>query len=351
MRAAGLAGCARRIALAGLAIGWGAAQGCRGMPAHERPQGEGEGEGEAARGTAAAAPSSVRDRLARHVTVLAGEIGERNLAHPEALERAARHVEAEWAALGLEVERQVFEVAGRPVRNLAVELPGTSARDELVVVGAHYDSALGTPGADDNATGVAVLLELTRVLVDAPRARTIRLVAFVNEEAPYFATDAMGSERHARRSRERGERIVAMLSLEMLGYFRAEAGTQELPAVLRGRYPDRGDFLAFVSDPASAELCRSVAERFRAASSVPAEWFAGPTWIEGVSLSDHRSYWEAGYRAVMVTDTAFLRNPHYHQPSDTPATIDPAALAAIVPGLAAAVGHLATASARWEPVQ
>jgi Zn-dependent M28 family amino/carboxypeptidase len=291
-----------------------------------------------------AAEESLRRRLEGHVRALAGEIGERHLWRPEALAAAAGYVEAELAAAGLAVAGQEYTVEGRVVRNLVAEIPGTSSAQEIVVVGAHYDTVPGTPGANDNGSGVAVLLELACLLAGERPDRTLRLVAFVNEEPPFFQTEAMGSRVHARAARQRGERIVAMLSLETLGCYDERPGSQFLPTpLLRPFYPDRGDFVAFVSNLASRSLLRRTVAAFRRHTPFPAEGLAAPAWITGVDWSDQWSFWEEGYPALMVTDTALFRYPHYHAPGDTPGQLDYLRLARVTAGLAATIRTLAQA--------
>jgi Zn-dependent M28 family amino/carboxypeptidase len=288
-------------------------------------------------------------RLRGHVHELAGTIGERSLWRPEALARAAAYVGRRLAAHGT-VEEQAFEVDGRRVANVELTLPGRGTGS--VVVGAHYDTVLGSPGANDNGSGVAALLELAGALAAAPRARTLRLVAFVNEEPPFFQTEAMGSLRYARRCRERGEGVEAMLSLESIGCYRDAPGSQSYPAGLGLLYPDRGDFVAFVSNLGSARLLRRAVRAFRGAVDLPCQAAALPAAIPGVGWSDQWAFWEHGYPALMVTDTAPFRDPWYHTAGDTEEKLDYERLGRVVEGLAAAISELAGAgvpSSQTEP--
>jgi Zn-dependent M28 family amino/carboxypeptidase len=287
--------------------------------------------------------AALRDRLRAHVETLAGGIGERHLWRPEALAAAAQYVEASLRALGLTVHSHRFTVEGHTVRNLEVELRGSSRPDELVVVGAHYDSVLGSPGADDNATGVAAVLEVARACASARLPRTLRLVAFVNEEPPFFLGEGMGSVRYARRLREEGRHVVAMLSLETIGYYSDRPGSQQYPFPFRFFYPDRGDFVAFVGNTTSRALVRRTVDSFRRHAAFPAEGLAAPGWITGVGWSDHWSFWQQGYRAVMVTDTALFRYPHYHADTDRSDQIDYDRLPRVVAGLTEVVQELAGA--------
>ena len=275
----------------------------------------------------------IRDRLKQHVEMLAGQIGERNVWHAEALEAAARYIRGSLEAPGYRVRVQSFESEGKTVQNLEVELPGASVPQEIVVVGAHYDSVLGGPGANDNASAVAALLEIARVLAGSSPARTLRLVAFVNEEAPFAYGEEMGSRVYAERSRQRGEQIKAMISLETIGWYSDEPGSQHYPFPYSYFYPERGNFIGFVGNLSSWRLVRQALGAFRATTAFPSEGVAAPGWITGVGWSDHWSFWQAGYPAIMVTDTAFFRYPHYHAASDTPDRLDYTSLARVTRGL------------------
>ncbi len=280
-------------------------------------------------------------RLRRHVEQLASGIGERNVWRAGSLAAAARYVRSEWEAQGYEVAVQGYSAYGVFCENLEVAIPGGDRAREIVLVGAHYDTVQGSPGANDNASGVAVLIEIARRLRGCAPARTVRLVAFVNEEAPFFYFGQMGSKVYARAARRSGDDIRLMLSLEMLGCYRSRPGSQAYPPFLRFFYPDRGDFIAFVSNLGSRRALREVVAAFEAHSDFPAESLASPAIVPGVSWSDHRSFWHEGYRAVMVTDTAFYRYPHYHTPLDTAEKVCYPEMARVVEGLARAVAALA----------
>ena len=283
--------------------------------------------------------------LEADVRRLAGEIGERNATalRMENLLAAETFVARSLTAAGYEPERQAYEVRGRTVANLVAEVPGAACRDEILVVGGHYDSAVGTPGANDNASGAAATLALARAFAKRKPARTVRFAFFVNEEPPWFQTDDMGSLRYAKRCRQRNEKIVGMLSLETIGYYSDEKGSQKfdsLPA-LRLLYPDTGNFIAFVADARSGDFTRQVVGAFRRTTKFPAHGCALPESIEGVGWSDHWSFWQAGYPGVMVTDTAPFRYPHYHTPEDTPDKIDFERTARVVAGLGRVIGEIA----------
>lgn len=283
----------------------------------------------------------LRDRLRAHVETLAGEIGERHVFRPAALREAADFVEREWRAQGYEVRPQRYEVQGVTCANLEVTCRGRSRPEEIILVGAHYDSVPGSPGADDNASGVAALLEISRFVLDASPAATVRCVAFVNEEPPFFLTGDMGSRRYARAARAAGEDIRLMLSLETIGYYSRTSGSQRYPPLVGRFRPDRADFVAFVSNLRSRAALRRAVAAFRAGSDFPVEHTATLGLIPGVGWSDHASFWREGYRAVMVTDTALYRYPYYHNVEDTPDKLDFEALARVTDGLSRAVASLA----------
>jgi Zn-dependent M28 family amino/carboxypeptidase len=267
---------------------------------------------------------ALAERLRRHVAVLAKS--ERNAD----LETAARYIESAFGSS----ESQYFESGGRKVRNIQTTKPS------VIVVGAHYDTVPGSPGADDNASAVAVLIELAAMQLP------VRFVAFANEEMPYFLGPEMGSFVSAKRSRERGEDIRAMFSLEMLGYYRDAPGIQQYPAPLGLFYPDRADFIAFVGDLGARALVTRSISSFRKNARFPSEGVAAPAAIPGVSWSDHWSFRKHGYPAIMVTDTAFYRYPHYHLPSDTPEQLDYERMARVTLGLAAMLRDLLLDEAR-----
>ena len=291
-------------------------------------------------------PLGVGDRqllanLKAHVVAVASE--EHNVGHPEALERSARYIEATLSGLGYAVSRQEFETEGVKVRNLEVRRTGPGARKaRLIVIGAHYDSAQGAVGADDNGSGVAALLELARLLksVQPAEGLEMRLVFYVNEELPWFATEKMGSLVHAN-GLALGEReVVAMLSLETIGWYSDAPGSQRYPFPFNLLYPSTGDFIGFVANPRSRSLLHRVIGSFRRHAAFPSEGAVGLESIAGVSWSDQWAYWNFGWPAVMVTDTAPFRYPHYHTLRDTPDKLDYDRLARVVLGLESVVREL-----------
>jgi hypothetical protein len=283
----------------------------------------------------------LRTRLERHVRALAADIGVRSGDEYAKVQRAAAYIAHELEALGFRVVSQEFSANGRTYRNLEATLGGTTLRQEVVVLGAHYDSAEEAPGADDNASGVAAVLELARLLAKTPQARTVRFVLFPNEEPPWFATSDMGSRHYTAEARARNDQIVAMLSIESIGYYDTEAGTQRYPFPLNYAYPDVGDFIGFVSNLKSRGLLHRAISAFRAHTRFPTQGAAAPAWVPGVWWSDHWSFWKEGYPAIMISDTAPYRNPFYHTPQDTPDRLDYDRTARVVDGLTHVVRALA----------
>jgi len=284
--------------------------------------------------------AALRDALSADLRVLSVDIGARDLQHDYArLREAADFVEASLLAADLRVERQTWSVRGREVSNVIGEIAGTG--DGIVVVGGHYDAVPVCPGANDNGTGVVATLALARAFAGTAPERTLRFVGFVNEEPPYFQTSDMGSLVYAKACAERGDDVVAMLSLETIGCYSDEKGSQRYPFPIGLLYPSTGDFVAFVANLGSRSLVRRAIGTFRAHAAFPSEGAAAPSWVTGVGWSDHWSFWKAGYPAVMVTDTALFRYDAYHTPADTIDRIDFDRLARVVDGLLHVVADLA----------
>jgi Zn-dependent M28 family amino/carboxypeptidase len=232
-------------------------------------------------------------------------------------------------------------VKGRVCENIEVEVRGTDRPDHILVIGAHYDSVEGSPGANDNGTGVAAMMALARVFVQTPSKRTVRFVAFVNEEPPFFQTDDMGSRVYAKRSRQRGESIDLMISLETIGYFSDTPGSQSYVPPLNFLYPSTGNFIAFVSNTDNGLWVETVTDLFRRQVPFPSEGAALWGWIPGVGWSDHWAFWKEGFPAVMVTDTAPFRYPYYHTADDTPDKVNYEHLARVVSGLREVIAVIA----------
>lgn len=280
-------------------------------------------------------------RLQDHVAYLSATIGERNVNRPGSLQTAIEYLRRNLVEAGYTVTGQTYMVEGQSVSNLEAELAGNALADGAVIVGAHYDSVAGTVGADDNASGVAATLELARLLRTSRLRRTVRFVSFVNEEPPFFQTDEMGSLVYARKLRKDGVQVSAMISLEMLGYYSDAPGSQKYPAPLSLFYPDRGNFIGFVSNGQSRDLLRRAIRRFREFTEFPSEGVAAPEGWPGVGWSDHWSFWQQGYPAIMITDTALFRNRYYHTPFDTADKLDFDKMARVVRGVQEVVTSLA----------
>ncbi len=283
--------------------------------------------------------AALESRLRAHVEHLATTIGSRSSRTPEALAEAADYLQEQLSEAGV-VERETYEARGQTFTNLVFEVVGTDVPEEVIVVGGHYDCVPTTSGADDNATGAAATLELALRFAAQPAARTLHFVFFTNEEPPFFQDDDMGSVVHARALRAADVNVVTMFSLEMLGFYSDEPDSQELPLGLAGLFPTTANFIAFVSNGESTDQLVEAHEAF-SESGFPSERLAAPGTIPEAGFSDHWSFWQEGYPGVMVTDTAFLRNPHYHEGTDVPATLDFERYAAVVEGLAGMLEVLA----------
>jgi acetylornithine deacetylase/succinyl-diaminopimelate desuccinylase-like protein len=287
--------------------------------------------------------AEVADRLRLHVAKLAAEIGPRHVHRPRALAEARDYIAAQLGSLGYPLSRQTYEVAGLEVTNVEAEQRGREHPDRILVVGAHYDSVPGCPAANDNGSGVAGLLEVARLLAGRAAPLTVRFVAFVNEEPPWFQTERMGSLVYARAAKERGDDLAGMISLETIGYYSDEPGSQSYPFPFSLFYPRTGNFIAVVGNVSSRGLVRRCVGAFREHARFPCEGAAVPGWIPGIGWSDHWSFWKVGCPAVMFTDTAPFRYPEYHSPRDTPERIDYERTARVVVGIARVVEELSRA--------
>ena len=291
--------------------------------------------------TSAPQDPQLERRLTAHVRALSETIGNRGISDYANLQKAAEYIEAQLLSFGYTVQHQSYEISGRTTANLIAERRGTRKPDEIIIVGAHYDTCYN-PGADDNASGVAGLIELARVFGARPVDRTVRFVAFTSEEPPYFQTGFMGSRVYTRALKEAGETIDGAVILEMLGYYDPRPFSQRYPPIFGFLYPNRGDFIGVVSNFRSAKLLRRVRDAFKQTSAFPIESVVTLESVPGITWSDHGSFWREGYPAVMVTDTAYFRNPHYHVASDTWEKLDYMRMACVVEGLAGAVNDLVT---------
>ena len=297
-------------------------------------------------------------KLSSHVWMLAGDIGARSLTSaPENLEKAAQYIEHVLKTYGYVPTAQEFnaetfthkkkeslgtdlqfpylmEKKAHTTRNIIAELPGSASNGECIIVGAHYDSVFDCPAANDNGSGVAAVLEIARLLKTEQLKRTVRFVAFTNEEPPFFRTEQMGSFQYAQLCQQNKDKITAMLSLETIGYYTDRPNSQQFPhSIMRLLYPTTGNFLSFISNLQSRSLLDKAIGYFRKTTKFPSQGVALPAIVPGIDFSDHRAFWQLGYPAIMITDTAHLRYPHYHETDDTPDKIDYDKLALVVAGL------------------
>ncbi|HIJ79664.1 MAG TPA: M20/M25/M40 family metallo-hydrolase [Deltaproteobacteria bacterium] len=280
--------------------------------------------------------------LRRHVDYLATTIGPRNIWTPGSMLKTATYIQQNFDRTAYPVTLQEYSAYNQKSLNIQLEIKGAGNPEQIIIIGAHYDTVLNSPGANDNASGVAALLELARLLTTGGKpARTLRLVAFANEEPPFYYGKDMGSSRYAKRCREQQENIVAMLSLETMGMFSEQPGSQHYPFPLNFFYPDTGNFIAFAGNLGSRALVRKTIGAFRQNCAFPSEGVAAPELLTGIGWSDHWSFWQEGYPALMVTDTAFFRSDNYHTPSDTANQLDYDKLARVTAGLAATITELA----------
>ena len=282
---------------------------------------------------------ALREELRASVQKLAGEIGERNMWHYPQLNAAADFIEDSFSRSGLRTRRDAYDMHGRQCHNIEAEVPG--AHREILLIGAHYDSVFGSPGANDNGTGVAATLALARRFAGKKPKHTLRFVTFVNEEPPYFLSDEMGSFIYAGRCKAHGDKISAMISLETIGYFSDAPHSQQYPSPGLGIfYPRVGNFIGFVSNVHSRALLRRVVALFRKQAKIPSEGAALPAFIPGVSWSDQWSFWQHGYPGIMVTDTAPFRYPDYHSATDTPDKLDYDRFTLVVSGIEKVIADL-----------
>ncbi len=283
---------------------------------------------------------ALRDELVANVQKLAGDIGERNVHRYEQLVAAADFIERSFTDAGLKVRRDGYDADGKLCENIEAEIPG--ATTNVFVIGAHYDSVFGSPGANDNGSGVAALLALARRFAGKPTSHTLRFVAFPNEEPASFQTELMGSLIYAGKCKERGDRIDGMISLETIGYFSNAPKSQAFPVPGLGAiYPTTGNFIAFVGNVSSRALVRQVIASFRQHAKLPSEGAALPSNVPGVGWSDHWAFWQHGYPAIMITDTAPFRYPHYHARSDTPDKLEYDSMTRLVSALEKVIAEVA----------
>ncbi len=284
----------------------------------------------------------IKNNLKKTVNILAKEIGSRDYLDTASLNKAADYISKEFSSYGYDVSYQTYSVNSIEYKNIHIEIKGGKVSEEVIVIGAHYDTVTGTPGADDNASGVAVLLELARLLADKKFDKTIQFVAFTLEEPPFFRTKNMGSYKYAEKLKQAGRNVQGMICLESIGYYLDNPKSQFFPfSFFKWIYPEKGDFLMFVSNLGSRGFMKYIQKGFKNGTDLPYETISATSFVPGVDFSDHRSFWKHGFDAIMLTDTAFYRNPHYHTAGDTPDTLDYERMAEVVAGLKRAVEGLA----------
>lgn len=278
----------------------------------------------------------IETNLKATVRFISEEIGPRSYQDLEKLNKTADYIEERLRSYGCDVKRQSFKYMGNTYHNIIGEVPPVrnNISNEVLIIGAHYDTVPYTPGADDNASGIAGLLELARLTAAKPPVKTVRFVAFTLEEPPLFRTRHMGSYVYARSLKKERVKIEGMISLEMIGYFCDRKGCQYYPfPFFRWFYPEEGNFIAFVGNISSKVFTKKVKDAFKKVSALPVESLNTVSLVPGVDFSDHSSFWDFGYPAFMITDTAFYRNPNYHSQGDTADTLDYKRMALLIYGL------------------
>ncbi len=285
-------------------------------------------------------PQANSDSLREHVSFLSSLEPARNISNIGSLFIAARYIEGQFMSYSSRVERQDYKVSHDIVRNVIASFgPEDGPR---IIVGAHYDVCGDQPGADDNASGIAGLIELARLLSQNPEKLTKRvdLVAYTLEEPPFFGTEEMGSFIHAKALKDQGAKVELMISLEMIGFFSDESGSQAYPInLMKLFYPKRGNYITVVSNFRSRICAKRFAGQMKRNCTVPVERLTAPTFVTGIDWSDHLNYWHFGYRAIMITDTSFLRNKNYHTKTDTPETLDYQKMAEVINGVYFGILH------------
>ena len=280
------------------------------------------------------------ENLKKHVYKLSHEIGERNIYKYDKLNEAAKYIMEELKFFDYTIDLQAYSTRGKIFKNIIATKYGSKKADEIIILGAHYDTKK-TPGADDNASAIAGLLEIAKTFSDKAPARTIRFIAFVNEEPPFFKKKTMGSRVYARSAREKKDNIIGAIILEMIGYYSNEPKSQHAPPGFSFFYPNTGNFIGVAGNFKSKQLVRETTAYFRRGTSFPVEWVVAPNILFGIDFSDNWSFWKEKYPAVMITDTAFYRNPNYHKASDTYDTLDYESMSEVVKGIAVALNKLA----------
>jgi Zn-dependent M28 family amino/carboxypeptidase len=274
---------------------------------------------------------NITDHLKRHVYKLSHEIGKRDVANYWNLEKARIYICEQFESYGYKVRLENYVIGDREVSNVIALKEGKKCPSDIVVVGAHYDSYDG-PGADDNASGVAGLLEFARLLKDQATDRTIKFIAFDSEEKPHFGTESMGSRVYAKGAKSSNKNITAVIIFDSIGYYSETPRSQKYPFIFKYFYPRTANFIKIVSDFGSSPLARQVKKYFKKHSSFPIKSIMGFRFFYGINLSDHGSFWKEGYKAIHISDTSAFRNPTCHKISDTWDTLDYESMSQVVKG-------------------
>lgn len=257
--------------------------------------------------------------LKKHIFNLSNNIGERNIDKYENLKATVDYIENNLSLnKKYKIWKQEFKCYEKKFYNIEAEIKGIKYPYKIIIIGSHYDTVKGSPGANDNASGISVMLELAKLLCNYELNYTIRFVAFTNEEPPFIRTKDKGSNYYAKNSKNKDDDIIGMISLETIGYYSDNEKSQKYTFILpESYYPSKGNFIALVGNLKSNTFLDNFKKKFNNFSSITVKEYSGPEWLPGVNSSDHRSFWKYDYPAIMITDTAFLRYPYYHTENDT----------------------------------
>jgi Zn-dependent M28 family amino/carboxypeptidase len=285
--------------------------------------------------------TELSQKLAERVQFLSSTLGQHNAAKAGSLERATSYLVEELTHMDYEPQLESFSVRATQVSNVIVEITGVGSSTRTILVGAHYDSYLRSPSANSSCSGAAALLELLRLRAGAPLPCTLRVVFFANGEYPFTGTDGMGAAHHAREARARGDDLVVVICLDSVGAYSADPNSQRFPFPLNVVYPDTGDFLAAWCEPSARDTMLRFVDAWSAQARFPLEAGAMPAWFPGMTAGDQRPFAEAGFPALLLTDTGKLRYPLLRTAGDQPNRLDYARLARVVAGLEGTLRALA----------
>lgn len=276
------------------------------------------------------------ERLKSHVVTIATDFYPRNHLRTDNLDATAKYIESHFRAAGADPWTQELDLRDNCFRNVIASFGAGPGK--RLIIGAHYDSCSDTPGADDNASAVAGLIELAYLFGKVAPKRRVELAAYTLEEPPHFATEMMGSYVHAERVSRDAKDIEGVIVLEMIGYFCDEPDSQQFPiSAARLIYPSKGNFVGVIGNSSQRRFTRQIKNGMKGTTDLPVFSINAPSSVPGIDFSDHRNYWKFGINAVMITDMAFYRNPNYHQITDTPETLDYKRMADVVKSVYAAV--------------